>query len=265
MSKTLLILAMLIGVGLGGSNFALAQTPCTPDPNITSPGIYPGDTLPDITEGQPYNEVIQFAFPPDTLFLGTTITFDSFVVNTVLNLPAGLDWACDQAANNCVYYTSPPSLTRGCVSIYDVSGGPTQNPAYPGYDSIQVLGQGWVTVPFVGIQSAIDTIEIYYRVAPSVSINLASPLLTGLNTSVAPHPVTATSRIAFELTAFADVRVSVHDVFGKEVALLSEERQLFGEQALEFRGADFPAGIYFVRISLNEGAVIDTKKLINVR
>src|SRR3989304_1075767 len=77
----------------------LAQ-PCIPDTSITVPGIY-YNPMPDGCEGQPYSEVVNFAFPPDTtvtipfppFFL--TIPFDSFVVSSVNNIPAGLNYQCN--------------------------------------------------------------------------------------------------------------------------------------------------------------------------
>ena len=39
------------------------QAQCVPDTNgTTTPGIYPGDTLPDGSLGQPYSQVIQLVF-----------------------------------------------------------------------------------------------------------------------------------------------------------------------------------------------------------
>jgi len=261
MNKNLLLPLLLILLGVSIAPQANAQTPCTVDPQYTSPGIFPSDTLPDMEVGTAVSDIVQFVFPSDTAIFGFTLTFDSFVVDQLILAPSWLSWECDQQANNCVYYTSPPDLTRGCVIV---TGTPTaQNPLYPAYDSVVVIGEGWVTVPFVGAQAATDSIAVYYRVGPSVSVE--NPLLANLDLQINPNPVNHLAKISYNLVEISDVRVSVHDLQGREVAVLKEEENEVGRSSVNFTASQYPAGVYFVRVELGDGKFVKTKKMITVR
>lgn len=262
MKKNLLLpvfAAFTLVFGLGN---AWAQSPCTVDPSYTSPGIYPSDTLPDGWVSYPYNTTVQFVFPSDTVIFGQTLTFDSFLVTSVTGFPSSMSWDCDQNMNNCTYYTSPPALTRGCVGV---SGTPTVvSPSYPAYDSAIVIGEGWVTVPFVGAVSAPQEIAIYYRFGPA-SVDVQDALGSNLNLEVAPNPADFQASINYELIDFADVRVTLHDVNGREIKELTNATLNPGEYQDKVLVNEFPVGVYFVRVDLNDGEYVKTKKLITVR
>ncbi|MDQ3020415.1 MAG: serine hydrolase [Bacteroidota bacterium] len=81
-----------------------------------------------------------------------------------------------------------------------------------------------------------------------------------------PNPFNPTTKIRFDITGNAirgtqDVRLIVYDALGKEVALLVNERLSTGSYEVEFNAADYPSGIYFYSLSLNEN-VMDKKKMI---
>ena len=229
------------------------------DPQYTSPGIYPSDTLPDIPVGNPYSAVVQFVFPPDTIIGPITVNFDSFIVTTVTGLPTGINWDCDQNMNNCTYYTSPPNLTRGCVAVSGMVS--AQNPAYPAWDSVIVTGEGWATLPIVGPQAFPNDIAVYWR---TTTVSVDEGLASNLDLTVAPNPTNGNSRISYFLTELAEVKVTVADMYGKEVALLSNGWMDSGSHEIEFNGLDFPAGIYFVRIDLNNGEFTKAQKVITI-
>ncbi len=262
MKKNLLLPLLVLLAGLFFGPQANAQAPCTPDPQYNTPGIFPSDTLPDFTVGTAANEVVHFLFPPDTTIFGFTLDFDSFVVNQLILEPSWLQWDCDQNQNNCVYYTNPPNLTRGCVAV---TGTPNMaNPSWPAYDSVIVIGEGWVTVPFVGAQPAVDSIAVYYRVEDP-AMNIVSPLANGLNLEVSPNPTNYDSRVTFNVVEYADFRVRVLDVQGREVAILGEENDAIGTYSYRFDAFEQPAGVYFVRVEINGGEIVRTKKVLSVR
>ncbi len=260
MKKNLLFPLFLVLAGLMITPQVNAQV-CTVDSQYVSAGIYPSDTLPDMTIGTAVNDVVQFAFPSDTVIFGFQLDFDSFVVKELLFEPSWLSWDCDQNQNNCTYYTSPPQLTRGCVAV---TGTPNmQNPQYPGWDSVVVVGEGWVTVPFIGPQAATDSIAVYYRVASGVSVE--DPLLANLNLTVSPNPASYLANVSFNVVDYSDVRVSIHDLQGREIALLATEKDAIGEYNYRFNASEHPTGVYFVRVDLNDGQFVKTKKVLSVR
>ena len=125
--RNLILLVCL--AGLGGQ----VAGQCVPDslvPNV--PGIYP-DTLPEATGCQYYDEVVTFVFPRDTTVTvaGNTLTFPfvAFTIDSIIGLPAGLDWACNLA--DCRYVVHPDSAavdTIGCIRIF---GTPNIPATYP--------------------------------------------------------------------------------------------------------------------------------------
>ena len=261
MKKILLLPVLLILAAVMLAPRMQAQAPCTIDPQYTTPGIFPSDTIADQAVGAAVNEVVHFLFPPDTMLFGFTLEFDSFVVNQLINQPSWLQWDCDQNQNNCTYYTNPPALTQGCVAV---TGTPTaQNPSFPAWDSVIVIGQGWVTVPFVGAVAADDSIAIYYRVDNSTNVD--NSLQSSLNLEVNPNPAISNARISYRLVDFADIKVSIHDIQGREVAILNEEESAIGDYSLNFNALNHPTGLYFVRVSINGGQFVETKKLVTIR
>ncbi|MEM6263750.1 MAG: T9SS type A sorting domain-containing protein [Bacteroidota bacterium] len=116
MKKTFLlcICALLFG--------SLSAQICTPDTNFTAPGIYPAN-MPDACVNQPYSFVVTLVVPQDTLVnvppLGNLrVPIDSFILDDILGLPAGLSYQCSPAsctflgnASYCVVVSGTPTVT----------------------------------------------------------------------------------------------------------------------------------------------------------
>jgi hypothetical protein len=260
MKKILLLSFAFAALLLGYYSTASAQV-CTPNPSYSSPGIYPSDTLQDMNVGVATNQVVDFVFPVDTVVFGFTLNFDSFVVSSVTGIPNGIDWECNLNHPLCVYVSNPPNLTRGCVKIF---GTPTaQSSAYPGYDSIIVTGTAYVTVPFVGVQSFAQDIPVFYRIQGAVGLNPSQFANTGL--TIAPMPVMGRSDVRYNLASGAMVNMRVFDVMGKEVMVLQNGEQRSGEHALEIDATDLTPGAYYLKLDINGGEFVQTKKFMTVR
>jgi hypothetical protein len=261
MKKILLFSLAFAALMVGRFTMANAQV-CQVDSQYTSPGIYPSDTLADMEENVATNQVVQFVFPVDTVVFGFTLNFDSFVVSQVSSIPAGIQWECNANHPTCHYVTNPPDLTRGCVKIY---GTPTAvSPAYPAYDSIIVTGTAYVTVPFVGVQSFASDIPVYYRTSGVVGMNPGT-LFATTNLRIAPMPVAGHSDVRYTLNNDALVKLSVYDMLGQEVAVLQNGEQRAGDQELSIDATDLAAGAYFLKLNINDGEFVQTKKFMTVR
>ncbi|MEM7037048.1 MAG: hypothetical protein AAF570_08730, partial [Bacteroidota bacterium] len=117
MRKGIFTLIALLTFTLG-SQALHAQ--CTPDPNLTAQGIYP-NPMPDGCVGQAYFQVVDFVFPVDTTISGFTVPFDSFRIDMINNLPAGLIYTCNTP--NCVYVAPGGGVgAKGCANV---TGTPT--------------------------------------------------------------------------------------------------------------------------------------------
>ncbi len=78
-----------------------------------------------------------------------------------------------------------------------------------------------------------------------------------------PNPFNPATTLRFQLAREARVRLSVHDVAGRELALLLDEDMGPGEHSRQWRPADLPSGVYFARLRA-EGATL-TRKLVLIR
>jgi len=121
MKKSLLLISILILTAVSAS----AQ--CTPDPQYTSPGIYP-DSATGFASGcanVSYTQLITNVVPADTCVVVVqgwpcaTVSIDSIKIVSFTGLPAGFTYASYDAQNT----TSPPDQgtfeggTTGCVLI----------------------------------------------------------------------------------------------------------------------------------------------------
>jgi len=88
-------------------------------------------------------------------------------------------------------------------------------------------------------------------------------------TSVSPNPFNNSTTIRFSvpsgiISAKSAVRLTLHDLTGREVASLVDERaQQAGPYAINFNGKDLPDGIYFLRFEAENA--VQVKKLALVR
>ncbi len=119
---------ILILITVYSSITAFAQ--CTPDPSVTQPGLFPPDSLlPCIVQNQPYDTVIQFknfttVNPSDfgiTTPFPITITVNWIRIDSILNLPTGLDYECNEPT---CYYTSGQN---GCIRLTGTTTDPRGN------------------------------------------------------------------------------------------------------------------------------------------
>lgn len=162
--------SLLIGLFLFFATQGHAQ--CVVNPPSNTPGFYP-NPMPYGCVGTLYSQEVQFVFPLDTTVtvppFGTfTIPFDSFHVDAILNVPAGL--SLTQNAPNGKYYPNGGVSARGCG---DVLGIPTT--ANLAIDSVTIVITAWATAPIVGVQAGQDTMRVSLRIfdTPSSTFTFA--------------------------------------------------------------------------------------------
>jgi hypothetical protein len=119
MKKLLLAITVFFGTA------AAVSAQCSPDPQYTSPGVYPDSAtnFSNACVGEPYSQLITNVVPADTtvqLIPGfpVTLPIDSIVVTNVQGLPPGMNFACNPAG--CAY----PGGTTGCAVISGVCNTP---------------------------------------------------------------------------------------------------------------------------------------------
>lgn len=232
---------------------------CNPDTSVGL-GIHP--EIPDTgCVGSAYSDTVTFVFPEDTLFNGLNVPFDSFVVGTIIGIPPGLSYECDQINNNCTYVTTPGSLTRGCVAIF---GTPTT--ANLATDSVGVVGAAWITVFGFPVEIE-DTIRISLRVFDATDAYCTGTYRDELATNsvdlgIYPNPLTANSVVSFRLKQAEEVNVVMQDMYGRTVRNLADGALAAGKHELALDHAGLQNGIYFVRMRIGE-TVLSRKVVIS--
>jgi hypothetical protein len=74
-----------------------------------------------------------------------------------------------------------------------------------------------------------------------------------------PNPFNPTTKIEFQISKFALVKLSVYDILGREVAVLVNESKLPGVYTVQWNASKFPSGVYLYR--LTSGEISITRKL----
>jgi hypothetical protein len=82
-----------------------------------------------------------------------------------------------------------------------------------------------------------------------------------------PNPFNPSTLIAYELPAAAQVRLSVWNILGVEVALLADAEESPGEHRREWSPKDLPGGVYLARLETTQAGVrrVLTRRMLLVR
>ncbi len=78
-----------------------------------------------------------------------------------------------------------------------------------------------------------------------------------------PNPCNPTTNIEYQIPEQAEVRLTVYDVLGREVAVLVNEEQTAGSHTVEFDGSSLSSGAYIYR--LEAGSTTITKQMMLVK
>ncbi|NOS85047.1 MAG: T9SS type A sorting domain-containing protein [Ignavibacteria bacterium] len=78
-----------------------------------------------------------------------------------------------------------------------------------------------------------------------------------------PNPFNPQTRIMYEIPTSEKVRITISDLLGREVAVLSDELMNAGSHQVVFDGTGFASGVYFYKIEA--GTFVDTKKMVLIK
>ncbi len=81
---------------------------------------------------------------------------------------------------------------------------------------------------------------------------------------VYPNPFNPSIQIVLGITELSNVKVSIFDILGRTVQVLSEDKFAPGFHAITWNATGKPSGIYFVNMTSNSGTV-DMKKVVYVK
>jgi hypothetical protein len=78
-----------------------------------------------------------------------------------------------------------------------------------------------------------------------------------------PNPFNPATVIGYRLPVGGFVRITVHDMLGREIATLTDEYKPAGIHEVEFHAAEFSSGVYIYR--LQAGEYVESRKLLLLR
>lgn len=246
-------LLSLFVVAILGVSAAFAQ--CTPDPQYTSPGIYPDSAtgLAGGMVGTAYSQVITAVVPLDTVYNNVPIQVDSIRVKEVAyidngtwtpGLPPGLNYQCSDPL--CTF----DGGSSGCIVL---NGTPTQHGTFP----IRVVTTTYAFLVVVITQA--DTVDDYSIVIEPVGV---AEILNNKKFDVAqniPNPFNNSTVINYSSPTAKEIEFTVYDVLGKVVhhrKFMSEA----GINKIHFDTESHAPGMYMYTVSNGEQAI--TKRMM---
>jgi len=231
----LIILALAIFSGMRLS----AQ--CEPDTvnceDIGDPGqICPND-LPSGVLNVIYDEVITIIPPGSFDALGTTFILSYIVIDSVINLPPGIDYL----PNADIFYPD----TTYCIQL---SGTPTQVGDFTLaiYISPFIDVQG---VPTLGPQVVDDTsLVVTIQNTNGIEPNQMTEFMVFQNF---PNPFSEVTCLSYYTPNQERIELSIYNILG---VLVHQESEIAapGKHNFSFDGSDLQAGTYLYRVETNE-------------
>ncbi|GEM_PF-3450682 len=83
-----------------------------------------------------------------------------------------------------------------------------------------------------------------------------------------PNPFNPNTVIFYEIasqsSAAVNVRLSVYNSLGKEIAVLANQKQIPGYYRINFSGSDYPSGVY-IYVLQTDGKIIDSKRMMLIK
>jgi hypothetical protein len=124
---------------------------------------------------------------------------------------------------------------------------------------IEVFALNVNATPDAILQAHNELLSSAQSVAESGGIDHLQPLLF-VNF---PNPFNPTTVVSYQLPGVSDVRLSVFDILGREVAVLVNERKAHGTYEVNFDGSSLASGVYFYR--LTAGQFAQTRKMVVIK
>jgi photosystem II stability/assembly factor-like uncharacterized protein len=108
-----------------------------------------------------------------------------------------------------------------------------------------IVGFGKTFIKYTNVTTGINN-----PLAESASFNLEQNY---------PNPFNQTTQIPYSLTVSGNVKLSVYNLLGNQVAILVDEQKPSGRHIAHFEGGYLPSGIYYYQLQL--GDRIETRKM----
>lgn len=232
-------LLLLISVMTFGMTEVGAQ--CTPDPQFTSPGIYPDSAtgFSNGCEGVYYEQLITNVVPQDTcveVIQGlpcTTFAFDSIVIVSFTGLPSSLSYACSSTLGGCSFAGGE----SGCVIITGTPGA-----ADVGTHNLQIVVDAYLGG--VSTSMSTQTVDWYSITIESAAACAAAGIETNQQETLRLYPNPAETSVTLTGIPTDVEKVTIVTMNGQT---LLEQSDISGS-TLELNVETLEDGVYFVHV-----------------
>ena len=173
-------------------------------------------------------------------------------------VPTSVDFDAPTTVSDYFYIVVDYSASD--INSRDANLASTDDLDIPGLPSWIFFNGSWLTV-----EAAFGTLEVYLWIDARAAGTTASDELPTNVTSVSafPNPSATSATLGLELVEASAARVTLHDVLGRQVALVHDGTLAAGRSVLDLDVASLSTGVYVARIEL-DGAVV-TRRINVVR
>lgn len=253
----------------GGS----ATSVCTPRPATDTAGLTPTpQDLPCIVRGVAVDQVIFFEFFKSYNLNGTNLTINSFKLDSIGNLPAGLCWKTNKANNTfaggevgCIRVTGTTTDPSGQYKLKIIATVATPLVTLSKQDAetlaslryyVRVNCSG-VTCPDVDTTTGKTTPFISYNQTCTVGLEEASKDFNSL--TVVPNPFSSSSTLSFVAEKDENYTVTITNIIGAVVATKNVAATV-GPNEVKIERNGLAAGVYIVNLS--NGKATEPRRIV---
>ena len=204
----------------------LSEGQCNPDPQYTTPGIYPDTAtgLPDAIATEPYAFTFTVVVPPDTNIGGFIVPIDSIGIDQFQGLPPGFSYITDSPSD---YWKGD---STGCVLI---QGMPQQADVGVHPFTVTVIAKaGGITAPYTITGYKIEILDSVYAAVPDPSAESIFAF---------PNPADEEMNLYIRMDNLPGSQVRLINSLGQTVGRFETES---GQDMLTIPTHDYEPGIY---------------------
>ena len=136
----------------------------------------------------------------------------------------------------------------------------TNTPTYAG-GALYVAQGGDITTAVVGASATVPEFDLTFEIAFEQSATATEAGPSGAVISIGalqPNPAVSSTRVPFSLESLSDVRLSIYDVLGREVAVVAEGTFGAGDHTAHVDASALSAGTYIARLTSEQAVVSRT-------
>lgn len=119
---------------------------------------------------------------------------------------------------------------------------------------------GWYYISSGSDTIALYLVRAYVRFTTGVTKEVSPvPMVFQLDQNY-PNPFNPSTQISYQLSRTSQVKLTVHDILGREVAMLVNKREGPGHYSVEFNAAELPSGVFFYKLATEDN--VSVKKMV---